>query len=455
MASQGTQIGNKYYTTAQINDPNMQDEITQAVVGGGAIRNNMGNGNWEQQANGMNQVSQSQSYGQSQQPSVYDPTADIKAMNEYRKQQAIAGLGKARDNSLSNLSADRAKIQPTYYNNRAETSTASQLGAKNLAEYMASRGQSSSGASIQGEINRTNQLTGDINNWKTQEQGAFNDNTRSVTNTNNAYESDVQSTNAGIEADGMQQLITAQQNMQAQKLAQANADRGFNYQVGRDTIGDNRYNTETSYNQGQDLINQTGQFANGQYTQQGQANQMNMQIQQAQLKEMQDPNSTTNQMAKLGLDTARLNFAQLPQQLQAQAQQVVQQLRQGAIDMKTAQIKLDYLPRQMQADLNQSQAQTSAANRSNQGGGGSSGGLTPTQQRAASAKETKNAAYAQFNKAMSAGNGSQWLISNAENIFSTLGEDVYYDMEKRVTTDKNFTMEVMKDKANRINSSPQ
>jgi len=448
MPYEGTSIGGKYYTQQQIADPNMQEELRLAVVGGGAINNNMGNNQWQQQANGYNQPTQQM---QPQQPQAYNPTNDINAMKEYQKQQAIAGLDKARNNSLSNLSADRKKIAPTYYNKRAETSTSSQLGAKNLAEFMANRNQSSSGFANQSELNRGMQLQSDIGNWKTQEQGAFNDNTRSVTNTNNAYESDLASSNAGIEASAMQQMIQANQLAEAQRISQANTDRSYNYQVGRDTISDTNYNNQTTYTQGRDTINDTGKMANGEYTQQGQANNMSMQLQQAQLKEMQDPNSITNQMAKLGLDTAKLNFASLPQQLQAQAQQIAQQLSQGAIDLKTAQIKLNYLPAQIQGEINQNNAQISASNRSNQGGSD----MTPTQQRAASAKETQNAAYVQFNKAMSSGNGSQWLISNAENIISTLGEDVYYDMEKRVSTEKNFVMETMKEKARRINSSPQ
>jgi len=69
------------------------------------------------------------------------------------------------------------------------------------------------------------------------------------------------------------------------------------------------------------------------------------------------------------LNTAKLNFAALPQQIKQQAQLITQQLSQGAIDIRTAQVQLDYLPKQLQAGIN-------ASNRSGRGGsgGGSRGG---------------------------------------------------------------------------------
>lgn len=405
--------------------------------------------------------------------------ANLNALKEFQKQQAIAGLDKAKNASLSNLAADKATIQPKYYNNRAETSTASQLGAKNLAEYMASRGQSSAGASMQGELNRTNQLSGDINNWKTQEQSALNSNAKQVTDTNNAYNSDLAASNAGIEAEGMKQLIAMQEQRRAEQIAQANADRAFNYQTSRDTIGDNRYNTETTYNQGRDSmsdikwategnyqaeqnkINQTGQLSDGSYTQSGQMNQLNIQQQQAQLAEMQNPNSTTNQLAKLGLQTAQLNFAALPQQLKSQAQQIAQQLSQGAIDMKTAQIKLDYLPRQMQADLSQTQAQINAANRSNQGGSGSGGGSTGSggngttkEQLTATQRKTETLKMAEAQEKN--GTGAQWLAINAAEIKKIEGDEFLQKVIakiKKTDTNPQVAYDIAKAKAAQQNGN--
>ena len=368
-------INGKSYDSAYANDVANQEEMRLAVVNSNnKITNTNSQGNTFDNVTGLQ--------AQAPKPTVYDPTADIKSMNEYRKTAAIAGLGAARDSSLSNLAVDRAAIQPKYFQNREQTSTASQLGAKNLAEYMANRGQSSAGASMQGEINRGSQLQTDIGNWNTQEQGAFNSNTRDVTNTNNAYNSDVASSNANIEAQGMQQLIDAQNQMRSEQLAQANADRTYDYGLSRDAVTD------------------TGKNADGTYTQQGQSNATAQQIQAAQLAEITNPNSTTNQMNKLGLDTAKLNFAALPAQLKAQAQQIAVDFQMGVINIRTAQAQLNALPALLaaqqqgltldnqgkainnqyapglaQAQINASNASTNAQNQENYGSfSGSDGG---------------------------------------------------------------------------------
>lgn len=172
-------------------------------------------------------------------------------------QAQMAALGKARDSSLSNLTNERGKIQPLYYGKRNETSTGSQLQAKNFAEYMAQRGQSNSGASGQAELSRNVALQGNIGRLNQDEANAFINNDRMVTDTNNAYESDVASANANIEAQAMQNLMDFYRENLAREQDQANIDRNFNYQIGRDSVSDNRYNQQWDYNVGRDTIEDT------------------------------------------------------------------------------------------------------------------------------------------------------------------------------------------------------
>jgi len=360
LANARATMGNNYnYIDSSAKDYKAPTDYSNSIVvgGAGAIGGvaNSGSAIRLSGANRADTQTAMQNYANKQPMPIYDPTEQINAMNESKKTAAIAGLGAAKDASLSNLAVDRAAIQPQYYKNREQTSTASQLGAKNFAEFYANRGQSGAGASMQSEINRNSQLQNNIGDLNVSEQGAFNTNTRDVTNTNNAYNSDVAQSNAGIDAQGMQQLIDARTNMESQKLAQANADRSYNYQTARDTVTD------------------TGKTANGQYTQSGQLNALN-------LKEIQDPNSTTNQMAKLGLDTAKLNYAALPAQLKSAAQLIAMQLAQGAIDLKTAQTQLNYLPQSLQAGINAQNASTNASNIDSYGNSfnnGSGGGGNP------------------------------------------------------------------------------
>lgn len=353
---------------------------------------------------GVGTVSGSASYSPGS-IAVYDPTNDIKAMADAQKKAALAGLDKAHQQSLSDLSYAKQQIEPGYYTQRNSVSTDAQVAAKNFAEYMAQRGSNNptgiSGTMAQSDISNNVALQGNLGNLGTAEAKDYSANAKQVGDLNTAYNNDVASTNAGIDASTMQSLINAQQQYNATKLAQANTDRSFNYTAGQD-----------QFNNGLAVAGLTGTY-NGQQTIAGKTADLNntltslgidtarlnlsalpqqikdqatltaqsiskgdidIQTGQAQLKELTDPNSVTNQLAKFNLDTAKLNYAALPDQLKAQAQQIAQNLAKGAIDIKTAQTQLDYLPQQLQAGIN-------AQNRSNTGGGsngGSNNGLKPS-----------------------------------------------------------------------------
>lgn len=191
---------------------------------------------------------------QVQAPTAYDPTENINLLRDMQNQQAISALKKSRNNALSNIKAEKATIAPAFYNKRNETATGSQLQAKNFAEFMANRGGTNSGTNAQAEISRNVALQGNIGALNQQEAQAFSDIARRETDVKNAYENDVISAQAGIEAQAMQQLISAQQRAYENSLNQYNVDRNFNYQSGRDTVLDNRYNQQFNYQTGRDKV---------------------------------------------------------------------------------------------------------------------------------------------------------------------------------------------------------
>lgn len=195
--------------------------------------------------------------------SVYDPTNDIKALGEAQTQSAISALTKAYQQNVSNLGAERAKIEPTYYKKRNDESTDAKMASRNFAEYMANRGQVNSGTNAQASLANNVALQGNLGTLASGEAQAYTDNDKQLADLQNAYQSDLAAAAAGGQATMMQNLINAQQQYNAAKLAQANADRAFNYQVGRDTIGD------------------TGKLANGDYTLAGQTAMSNIAAQNA------------------------------------------------------------------------------------------------------------------------------------------------------------------------------
>lgn len=294
---------------------------------------------------------------QPQQPQ-FNVQDQINQLTASQQAASAASLGKARDSSLSQLGADRSKIEPTYYAARNQASTQNQLGARNLSEYLANRGQTNSGVSSQGAIASNVALQGQYGSLKTSQLGEEAENTRAVQNVNSGYESDMVASKANIQSQALQAAINQYNSDRSFGLEESNATGMYN---GVQTIG--------------------GRTADANIASSNASTNLNV----AQLQEIQNPNSVTNQLAKIGLDTAKLNYAALPDQLKAQAQGIAQDLQMGKISLQQAQINLNYLPKQMELGIAQTQAQINASNRSNTGSSGSSGGTQTAAQQKASA----------------------------------------------------------------------
>jgi hypothetical protein len=86
----------------------------------------------------------------------------------------------------------------------------------------------------------------------------------------------------------------------------------------------------------------TGTY-NGQQTLAGAESQASTALKAAQLKELTDPNSITNQMNKLGLDTAKFNYAQLPIEAKQKADQIASDLASGRMSRAQAQATIDHM----------------------------------------------------------------------------------------------------------------
>lgn len=406
--------------------------------------------------------SNSPSYGGSSSSNgVANNSSQISDMYAQTLAASQAALKASIQKSMGTYQGEIAKAPGTYQPLKNNVSFAGEKSKLNLQEMLANSGQ-------QGGVNRTEQTQinsnteNNLNSLEMQQQG--------VINTANQAIADLQAQGdikgAELVAQNASERIRAM-------IEESNRVDSVGYSRGRDSIADTRYNAETAYNQGrdtladerlaaeakyraeQDRINQTGQLSDGTYTQQGRVNETNIKTGELQLRELTDPNSTTNQLAQLGLQTAKLNYASLPQQLQAQAQQVVQELRQGAIDMKTAQIKLDYLPQMMRQEIAQNNAQLSATNRSNTGGGAGGGNSDPN--KPASQTEIKKQITSAFNNALANNQGMQWLKENQNNIVSSLsdGETTYKTLLNKASKTQNVVKETTKTRALNNNTTPQ
>lgn len=154
--------------------------------------------------------------------------ARINALNQAKQAQAVADLGKARDASLSNLSSEESAIKPTYYDKRNSTAATNMIGRRTLAEELASRGESNSGVADQANISANMSLQGETGALNRQEASDIADIARRRTGVQNAYESDVASAKAGLEAAAMQNLIDQYNSDRLFKLQEAGVTGNYN-----------------------------------------------------------------------------------------------------------------------------------------------------------------------------------------------------------------------------------
>jgi hypothetical protein len=181
-------------------------------------------------------------------------TADpyVGAMDEYKtqadalanaqRQSRIAGLGKARDSALSGLDAEKATIDPYYYDKRNQAAAQSDIGAKSFAEYQASRGITGSAGAMP-EMYRNAGLQSQIGSLDRQQAAEHSDIARRKSGIESAYQSDVASANADIDAQATQNYINQMQTVEAQRIADLAAQGKTS--TGQPTLqGQNAQNSE-------------------------------------------------------------------------------------------------------------------------------------------------------------------------------------------------------------------
>ncbi len=179
-------------------------------------------------------------------PVMPDPNANWMAefkayqddLNAARRQSRIAGLDKAYQSSLSGLDAEKATIDPYYYDKRNEAAGRSDVSAMNFAQYMAGRGISGNAGAMP-EIYRQAGLNQQIGNLDRQQTADHADIARRKSGLQSAYESDVAAANADIDAQSMEALMRQFELERAQRIAD-NAAMGLT-STGQQTLAGQTY----------------------------------------------------------------------------------------------------------------------------------------------------------------------------------------------------------------------
>lgn len=230
-----TLANGKSFVVSQ-NDDRFKRIANEAVGAGGSIKGPI-------VAKPAQPIAQTPPIAAQQTPDQY-----IRDLQQAQTQASLAGLDRARNQALSNLQSERSNIQPKFYEAKRQQIGQSQTGARNFAEYLASKGLNSSGLAGQGEMMRQGALQGQIGALNQQETQAYTDIGRRTSDVENAYLSDVEAARAGSQAQMLQNLIS-----------QFNTDRDFgfrrdqfNYGKSRDAISDQRYDDEIAWSRSED-----------------------------------------------------------------------------------------------------------------------------------------------------------------------------------------------------------
>ena len=152
---------------------------------------------------------------------------DLDRLTKAQRQAQVDQLKAARTQALANLDVQEQNIKPMYETARNQTSAASQQGARNLAEYLANRGLTNSGAAAQGEINRLSTLSNNLGNLANQEANAYRDIANQRTAVENNYISGLANANNAITSNYYNNLLNY--NEQQRQAIQALQNQA-NYQ---------------------------------------------------------------------------------------------------------------------------------------------------------------------------------------------------------------------------------
>jgi len=148
-----------------------------------------------------------------------DNTQYLKDLADAEKRAKQTELQQAKESSLLAIEQEKAKTMPTFTANKQATNVASQVGAKNLAEFWAQRGQTNAGINAQAEMSNQNVLGRDIGAINKQEQQAVVDYGNQSLAANTLYQNNLLNANNTIDQNLTTNLYNDRAAQQAAQVA--------------------------------------------------------------------------------------------------------------------------------------------------------------------------------------------------------------------------------------------
>lgn len=160
--------------------------------------------------------------------------------NQQRESQ-LAALRGQRDKAIGQINQQKSQVAPQYQGMRNQTDVVNQQNVQKLREMMAANGLTATGENVSANVSMNNERVNSLNKLNLQEQQTMDDFNRRITDLNNPAEE--QALISAIEAERSRSLYDAY-----------NRANDVGYSRYRDSIGDARYNDETTYNRGRDAV---------------------------------------------------------------------------------------------------------------------------------------------------------------------------------------------------------
>jgi len=123
-------------------------------------------------------------------------------------------LDQQRAQALTQLEQEKAKVMPTFQQQRQQANVQSQIGAKNFAEYWANRGQTNAGINAQEQMSRANTLGNTMGGINQAQNQATLDFSNQALNTNTQFSNALQNSNATIDQNLNTNLYNERQRVQ-------------------------------------------------------------------------------------------------------------------------------------------------------------------------------------------------------------------------------------------------
>lgn len=199
-----------------------------------------------------------------------DNTEYLKQLAETEKKNKQIELEQAKAEALKTIGQQEATTMPTFTAKKQQANVQSQLGAKNLAEYWANRGQTQAGISAQAELSRKNVLDtniGQIGQAEMAQQETFNQARdtaetgyqNQLTNFSNQVDQELTS---NLYKDKLaQQQAQAEAEKYAYEQQQKQAQQAFENQMKIKSYNLSAYNA-TKDKEPKNIFNSVGNFEN-------------------------------------------------------------------------------------------------------------------------------------------------------------------------------------------------